>query len=136
MPAAFIVASALPETGDSLAACKQRLNQPRNGGVTCNRFSGPTGARWLAAARSGDGYDIPQRPRPQPWYRGVSRRRQAWLFWLFAHIYFLIGFRNRLVVLLDWGWAYWSFQRYARVVTGITPMKPEAPAATAPDRFP
>ncbi|MCY7319009.1 MAG: NAD(P)/FAD-dependent oxidoreductase [Ramlibacter sp.] len=43
----------------------------------------------------------------------------AWLFWLFAHIYFLIGFRNRLVVLLDWAGAYWSKQRYARVVTGI-----------------
>ncbi len=42
----------------------------------------------------------------------------AWLFWLFAHIYFLIGFRNRLVVLMDWAWAYWSFQRNARVVTG------------------
>ncbi|WP_428503353.1 NAD(P)/FAD-dependent oxidoreductase [Roseateles sp.] len=40
----------------------------------------------------------------------------AWLFWLFVHIYFLIGFRNRLVVLMDWAWAYWSFQRYARVV--------------------
>lgn len=40
----------------------------------------------------------------------------AWVFWLFAHVYFLIGFRNRLVVLLDWAWAYWSFQRYARVV--------------------
>jgi len=39
----------------------------------------------------------------------------AWLFWLFVHIYFLIGFRNRLVVLMDWAWAYWSFQRYARV---------------------
>ncbi|MFH7041363.1 NAD(P)/FAD-dependent oxidoreductase [Paucibacter sp. JuS9] len=39
----------------------------------------------------------------------------AWLFWLFIHIYFLIGFRNRLVVLMDWAWAYWSFQRYARV---------------------
>ena len=45
----------------------------------------------------------------------------AWLFWLFAHVYFLIGFRNRLVVLLDWAWAYWSFARYARVVTGIEP---------------
>jgi NADH:quinone reductase (non-electrogenic) len=43
----------------------------------------------------------------------------AWLFWLFAHIYFLIGFRNRLVVLMDWASAYWSFQRHARVVTGI-----------------
>lgn len=45
----------------------------------------------------------------------------AWLFWLFAHVYFLIGFRNRLVVLMDWAWAYWSFARYARVVTGIEP---------------
>jgi NADH dehydrogenase len=43
----------------------------------------------------------------------------AWLFWLFAHIYFLIGFRNRFVVLVDWASAYWSRQRYARVVTGI-----------------
>jgi NADH:ubiquinone reductase (H+-translocating) len=42
----------------------------------------------------------------------------AWLFWLFAHIYFLIGFRNRIVVLLDWASAYWSFQRHARVVAG------------------
>ena len=40
----------------------------------------------------------------------------AWLFWLFAHIYFLIGFRNRIVVLIDWARAYWSNQRYARVV--------------------
>jgi len=45
----------------------------------------------------------------------------AWLFWLFAHVYFLIGFRNRLVVLLDWASAYWSRQRYARVVTDIEP---------------
>ncbi len=40
----------------------------------------------------------------------------AWLFWLFAHVYFLIGFRNRLVVLIDWAWAYWTFHRQARVV--------------------
>jgi NADH dehydrogenase len=45
----------------------------------------------------------------------------AWLFWLFAHVYFLIGFRNRMVVLLDWASAYWSRQRYARVVTDIEP---------------
>lgn len=45
----------------------------------------------------------------------------AWMFWLFAHIYFLIGFRNRIVVLIDWGSAYWSKQRYARVVAGIEP---------------
>ncbi|MGA8514499.1 MAG: FAD-dependent oxidoreductase, partial [Burkholderiaceae bacterium] len=43
----------------------------------------------------------------------------AWLFWLFAHIYFLIGFRNRLVVLIDWASAYLSFSRHARVVAGM-----------------
>jgi NADH dehydrogenase len=43
----------------------------------------------------------------------------AWLFWLFAHIYFLIGFRNRIVVLFDWAAAYWSKQRYARVLADI-----------------
>ena len=42
----------------------------------------------------------------------------AWLVWLFAHIYFLIGFRNRLIVMIDWAWAYFSFQRYARIVIG------------------
>jgi len=40
----------------------------------------------------------------------------AWLFWLFAHIYFLIGFRNRLVVMIEWAWAYFTFERSARVV--------------------
>lgn len=40
----------------------------------------------------------------------------AWLFWLFAHVYFLIGFRNRFVVLVDWAWAYWTHDRNARVV--------------------
>ncbi|MEW6689119.1 MAG: NAD(P)/FAD-dependent oxidoreductase, partial [Pseudomonadota bacterium] len=42
----------------------------------------------------------------------------AWLLWLVAHIFFLIGFRNRVVVLLDWAWAYWTLQRYARIVIG------------------
>jgi NADH:ubiquinone reductase (H+-translocating) len=40
----------------------------------------------------------------------------AWITWLAAHIYFLIGFRNRLVVMIDWAWAYWTFERSARVV--------------------
>jgi NADH dehydrogenase len=43
----------------------------------------------------------------------------AWLFWLFAHIYFLIGFRNRFSVLMDWASAYWGSERAARVVSGI-----------------
>ena len=41
----------------------------------------------------------------------------AWVVWLVAHIYFLINFRNRIVVMLDWAWAYWTFNRYARVIT-------------------
>ena len=47
----------------------------------------------------------------------------AWLFWLFAHVFFLIGFRNRLVVLMDWAWAYWSFARHARVVVDAGPLE-------------
>jgi NADH dehydrogenase len=42
----------------------------------------------------------------------------AWLLWLLAHIYFLIGFRNRLVVLIDWALSYWTFERNARIVIG------------------
>jgi NADH:ubiquinone reductase (H+-translocating) len=40
----------------------------------------------------------------------------AWCFWLAAHIFFLIGFRNRLVVLLDWAWAYFTYDRNARII--------------------
>jgi NADH dehydrogenase len=43
----------------------------------------------------------------------------AWWIWLTAHIYFLIGFRNRLVVLIDWGEAYWSYRRAARIIIPI-----------------
>jgi NADH dehydrogenase len=42
----------------------------------------------------------------------------AWWFWLVAHLFFLIGFRNRLVVLLDWAWSYFTYQRNARIITG------------------
>lgn len=40
----------------------------------------------------------------------------AWWVWLTAHVYFLIGFRNRLVVLIDWAEAYWSYRRAARII--------------------
>ncbi len=52
--------------------------------------------------------------------------RLAWLFWLFAHLYFLIGFRNRLIVMADWAWSYFSFERSARVVA--QPPTPAPPA--------
>jgi NADH dehydrogenase len=47
----------------------------------------------------------------------------AWWFWLLAHVFFLIGFRNRLVVLLNWAWSYWSYQRAARIIFGGTSEK-------------
>ncbi|MBB1061294.1 NAD(P)/FAD-dependent oxidoreductase [Marilutibacter spongiae] len=42
----------------------------------------------------------------------------AWWFWLCVHVMFLIGFRNRLIVLINWAWAYWSYQRHARIILG------------------
>ena len=49
----------------------------------------------------------------------------AWIVWLLVHIYFLIGFRNRLAVMLDWAWAYWTHQRQARIVSGTAPSRDE-----------
>jgi NADH dehydrogenase len=41
----------------------------------------------------------------------------AWLIWIFVHIFFLIGFRNRVMVMLEWGWSYFTYQRGARLIT-------------------
>lgn len=42
----------------------------------------------------------------------------AWFFWLFVHIMYLVGFRNRAVVLLQWGYMYFTFQRGVRLIMG------------------
>jgi NADH dehydrogenase len=42
----------------------------------------------------------------------------AWLAWLFIHIFFLIGFRNRLIVMIQWAWSYLTYERGARLITG------------------
>lgn len=42
----------------------------------------------------------------------------GWLFWLFAHILFLIGFRNRFAVMWNWAWSYLTWQRNARIIVG------------------
>jgi NADH dehydrogenase len=55
----------------------------------------------------------------------------AWLAWLFVHIFFLIGFRNRLIVLIQWAWSYLTFERGARLITGDTTL-PGWDEATAP----
>lgn len=48
----------------------------------------------------------------------------AWWFWLWAHVFFLIGFRNRLTVMLNWSVSYWTYQRGARII-----LKRDAPSA-------
>jgi NADH:ubiquinone reductase (H+-translocating) len=55
----------------------------------------------------------------------------AWFLWLFVHILFLIGFKNRFFVLFQWTWAYLTFQRGARLITGRT-RRPDGPPP--PDR--
>jgi NADH dehydrogenase len=57
----------------------------------------------------------------------------AWLSWLFIHIFFLIGFRNRIIVMFQWAWSYFTYDRAARLITGTsTPWPP--PAAANPNQ--
>lgn len=59
----------------------------------------------------------------------------AWLAWLFIHIFFLIGFRNRMIVLIQWAWSYFTYERGARLITGDTtlPGWPNAKSASEPE---
>lgn len=51
-------------------------------------------------------------------FKGIKARGMfAWLAWLFVHIYYLIGFKNRLFVLMQWTWSYLTFSRGARLIT-------------------
>jgi NADH:ubiquinone reductase (H+-translocating) len=45
----------------------------------------------------------------------------AWATWLAVHLYFLVGFENRFVVLVRWAWAYFTYQRGSRLITGDAP---------------
>jgi NADH dehydrogenase len=51
-------------------------------------------------------------------FKGIKARGMiAWLAWLLVHIYYLIGFKNRLFVLMQWTWSYMTFSRGARLIT-------------------
>ena len=57
----------------------------------------------------------------------------AWLMWLFVHILYLVGFRNRIAVVFNWAWSYLTFKRGARLITGRVWRENEnAPAPPAP----
>jgi NADH dehydrogenase len=55
----------------------------------------------------------------------------AWLTWLFVHILFLIGFRNRVIVLFQWAWSFFSYDRGARLITGPSRRAPDQAQARA-----
>jgi hypothetical protein len=102
---------------------------------------------------AGRGQDAAGVPLSRPWVHGYDRpqergragwgiqgfRAAAWLLWSMAHIYFLIRFRNRLAVAMNWCWNYLTFQRGTRLITGISgscfedvlPAVMTAPLATA-----
>jgi NADH dehydrogenase len=56
-----------------------------------------------------------------PW--GTMKGYPAWLFWLFVHIFKLIGFRNRLSVMTQWAFSYMTYQRSVRLITGEDPWR-------------
>jgi NADH dehydrogenase len=65
---------------------------------------------WGALATIGRHSAVAQLPRQR--LSGIL----AWWFWLLLHIYFLIGFRSRLIVLINWAWAYFTYARGARII--------------------
>jgi NADH:ubiquinone reductase (H+-translocating) len=88
-------------------------------------------ARFIATRIAGKPSPVPFRYRDYGNLATIGRReavadfgwlrltgRIAWLAWGAAHIYFLIGFRNRMAVAVDWLWSYLTYQRGARLITG------------------
>jgi len=58
----------------------------------------------------------------------------AWLAWLFIHILFLIGFRNRLLVMIQWAWSYLTYERGARLITGSDELPGWTQSQTQPEK--
>jgi NADH:ubiquinone reductase (H+-translocating) len=53
--------------------------------------------------------------------------RLAWFLWLFVHIMYLVGFRNRIVVFIEWAYAYFTYQAGVRLITDVERYKPPSP---------
>ena len=53
----------------------------------------------------------------------------AWLAWLLIHVMFLIGFRNRFLVIFQWAWSFISYDRGARLITGPIRREPDGTPA-------
>ncbi len=116
--------------GDN-AAVMQANGQPVPGVAPAAKQMGAYVARVIAGRIAGKPVSEPFRYRNYGNFATIGRHAAvadfgwlrlsgypAWLLWGAAHIYFLIGFRNRLAVMLDWMWAYVTFQRGVRLITG------------------
>ena len=112
-------------------ACVQQDGRPVPGVAPAAKQMGQHAGRLIAARLRGDARAMPFRYRDAGALATIGRMAAvaqfgrlrlsgllAWWVWLGAHIWFLIGFRNRLVVMLDWAMAYWTQARHARIITG------------------
>ena len=119
--------------GDT-ASVRDEAGKALPGVATVAKQEGKYVARFLLARLAGKPAPLPFHYRDYGELATVGRNfavvdfhwlrltgRLAWLVWSVAHIYFLIGFRNRLVVAMDWIWAYLTFQRGARLITASDP---------------
>lgn len=97
--------------------------------VYFDKGSMATIGRRRAVAMLGVGKRWPE-GKPAMTFRGVL----AWLAWLFVHVLVLVSFRNRVAVLMEWAWAYVTYQRSARVVIGLpsTVLRAEHVAGSEP----
>ena len=124
LPNVFII-------GDA-AAVKRAPNQIVPGLAAAAKQMGRYVGNVIAARARGASPPAPFRYRHQGDLATIGRRAAVvnmkhlqltglpgWLFWSVAHIYFLIGLRSRLVVAISWAWQYLTFQRGARLITGI-----------------
>jgi len=116
--------------GDTACAV-DAAGKPMPGLAPVAKQQGAYVARRLCAAISGKAPPAPFRYRSWGTMATIGRRAAvadlgwlkldgtlAWLLWSAVHVSFLIGFRNRLVVMLDWLWSYFKFQSGARLITG------------------
>jgi len=116
--------------GDT-AQVEGRGGQPLPGVAPVAKQEGAYVARVIAARIAGKRAPAPFRYRNLGNLATIGRKeavvdfgrlqltgRFAWLVWGLAHIYFLIGFRNRMAVAVDWLWSYLTYQRGARLITG------------------
>jgi NADH dehydrogenase len=116
--------------GDTACAV-DAAGKPLPGLAPVAKQQGAYVARRLHAAISGKAAPRPFRYRGWGTMATIGRRAAvadlgwvkldgtlAWLLWSAVHVSFLIGFRNRLVVMLDWLWSYFTFQSGARLITG------------------